>query len=420
MESFWRRYFRFPLIWKILIGFVLGAVVGLIVGPPVAVLQPFGTLFLRLLQMLVVPLVFFSLVVGAASIRPAQLGKVGVKILVYYMLTSAVAVALGVLLALAVRPGLGLSMPAQGAEPRTPPPLSQVLLNIVPTNPFAALTQGDVLAIIFFALIVGISLGVLQHYGDSRKSELSQWLLRLFQGGTEVMFLIVRGVLEYAPFGVFALIAVTLGRTGISALVPLAKLTGVVYGGVALQIVIYIALLSLFGIGLRRFFGAAQDPMVTAFVTRSSNGTLPVTMRAAERLGISPSLYGFSLPLGATINMDGTALYIGASVVFVANVAGIDLTPAQLVGVIITGVLASIGTAGVPGAGLIMLSLAITQAGLPMGPVGLVAGIDAILDMVRTMCNVTGDLVGTAIVARTEPGLLEAPETAAGHQPVAG
>lgn len=416
MDSFWQRYFRFPLIWKILIGFVLGAVAGLVVGPPVAVLQPFGTLFLRLLQMLVVPLILFTLVVGAASIRPAQLGKVGVKILVYYLLTSAMAVTLGVLLALAVQPGLGLSMPEQGAEPRTPPPLSQVLLNIVPTNPFAALTQGDVLAIIFFALIVGISLGVLQHSGDRRKAELSQWLLRLFQGLTEVMFLIVRGVLEYAPFGVFALIAVTLGRTGLSALVPLAKLTGVVYGGVALQIAFYMVLLSLFGVSLRRFFGAAQDPMATAFVTRSSNGTLPVTMRAAERLGISESLYGFSLPLGATINMDGTALYIGASVIFVANVAGIDLTVAQLVGVIITGVLASIGTAGVPGAGLIMLSLAITQAGLPMAPVGLVAGIDAILDMVRTMCNVTGDLVGTQIVAKTEPGLLEAPEAAAARQ----
>ncbi|HEY8498908.1 MAG TPA: dicarboxylate/amino acid:cation symporter, partial [Limnochordales bacterium] len=251
----------------------------------------------------------------------------------------------------------------------------------------------------------------------AEKGRLSEAILGVVRGLNEVTFLLVRGVLEYAPVGVFALIAVTLGRTGLAALVPLAKLTGVVYGGIALQIGLYVLLLALFGVSQRRFWSVAQDPMLMAFVTRSSNGTLPVTMQAAERLGIKESLYGFSLPLGATINMDGTALYIGASVVFVANVAGVDLTLAQLLGVILTGVLASIGTAGVPGAGLIMLSLAITQAGLPMAPVGLVAGIDAILDMIRTMCNVTGDLVGTQIVARTEPGMVEVPEAVPVKQP---
>ncbi|BAS27770.1 dicarboxylate/amino acid:cation symporter [Limnochorda pilosa] len=398
-------YFRFPLIWKIAIGFVLGAIVGLLVGPSIAVIRPLGTLFLRLLQMLVVPLIFFTLVVGAASVSPSRLGRVGGKVIVYYLVTSAVAITLGVLIALAVQPGAGLLMPAEAPEARTPPALSQVLLEIVPTNPFQALSRGDVLAVIFFALIVGLSISAMEHAGDRRVKEQAGLLFRLSQGATEVMFRIVRGVLEYAPFGVFALIAVTLGTVGVRALVPLGKLTGVVYGGVALQIVFYVVLLKLFRQGIRRFFSAAQDPMLTAFVTRSSSGTLPVTMRAAERLGISESIYGFSLPLGATVNMDGTALYIGASVIFVANVAGVSLTPAQLVGVIVTGTLASIGTAGVPGAGLIMLSLAITQAGLPMGPVALVAGIDAILDMVRTMCNVTGDLVGTQLVAATEPGL---------------
>ena len=411
-ESFWQRYWRFPIIWKVLVGFVAGAVTGLAVGPSIEVVQPLGTLFLRLLQMLVMPLVFFTLIVGAASIRPSQLGRAGAKIMVYYLLTSALAVTLGVLLALAVNPGQGLSMPADGAEARMPPPLSQVLLGIVPTNPFAALAQGDVLAVIFFALVVGVALGVLRHSGQQQGASLSEGLLAIFRGINEVMYVMVRGVLEYAPIGVFALIAVTLGRTGVAALVPLAKLTGVVYGGTAAQIGLYALLLALFGVKQRRFWGVAYEPMAMAFVTRSSNGTLPVTMRAAERLGIRESLYGFSLPLGATINMDGTALYLGASVVFVANVAGIDLTPTQLLGVIVTGVLASIGTAGVPGAGLIMLSLAITQAGLPMAPVGLVAGIDALLDMVRTMCNVTGDLVGTQIVARVEPGFLEEPTRA--------
>lgn len=395
-------YFRFPLIWKIAIGFVLGAIVGLIVGPPIAVIQPFGALFLRLLQMLVVPLIFFTLVVGAASVSPARLGRVGGKIIIYYLITSAVAITLGVLIALAVQPGSGLLMPEEAPEARTPPALSQVLLNIVPTNPFQALAGGDVLAVIFFALIVGLAVAAMSSSGQPQVKEQAGLLLRLAQGASEIMFRIVRGVLEYAPFGVFALIAVTLGNVGVRALLPLGKLTAVVYGGIALQIGFYILLLALFRQGIRRFFSAAQDPMVTAFVTRSSNGTLPITMRAAERLGISESVYGFTLPMGATVNMDGTALYIGASVIFVANVAGADLSVGQLVGVIVAGTLASIGTAGVPGAGLIMLSLAITQAGLPMGPVALVAGIDAILDMVRTMCNVTGDLVGTQLVAASE------------------
>jgi Na+/H+-dicarboxylate symporter len=406
-RSLLRRYFEFPLIWKFALALALGAVAGLAFGPAVSVLQPLGDLFLRLLQMLIVPLVLFTLVAGVSSVTPAQLGKIGGKTFVYYMLTSFIAITLGLALALLVRPGTGLDVPAEGEEPAEAPPIGETLLNIVPENPFAAMVEGNVLAVIFFAVIVGLALGVMQDSSDERLRDLSGLTRRLFDAGAEAMFLIVRGVLEYAPIGVFVLIAVTLGETGAGALLPLAALTGVVYSGVALQIGFYCLLLVLFGASLRRFFFAAKEPMLMAYVTRSSTGTLPVSTHAARQMGVKKSVYGFSLPFGATVNMDGTALYVGAAVVFVANVSGVDLTPGQLAGVVLVGVLASIGTAGVPGAGLIMLSLAITQAGLPFAAVALVAGIDAVLDMARTLCNVTGDLTGTRIIAGTEEGMLE-------------
>lgn len=413
-RSWWRRYLEFPLIWKFAIALVLGAIAGLVVGPPITVIEPLGDLFLRLLQMLIVPIVLFTLVVGVSSIGPAQFGRVGIKVLIFYVATSIVAITIGLLLALAVQPGIALDMPESGSEePEQAPPVSETLLNIVPENPVEAMAEGNVLAVIFFAVVVGIALSVMQQSDSERMRELSQLTRRLFEAGTEVIFLIVRGVLEYAPVGIFALIAVTLAETGVSALVPLAKLTGVVYGGIVLQIGFYALVLALFGANLWQFFGMAKEPMATAFVTRSSSGTLPVSEQAAEKMGVNEGVYSFSLPLGATVNMDGTALYVGASVVFVANVAGVDLSLGQLLSVVLVGVLASIGTAGVPGAGLIMLSLAITQAGLPFAPVALVAGIDAILDMARTMCNVTGDLTGTRVIAQTEEGMLEEPEATA-------
>ncbi|MFD0773234.1 dicarboxylate/amino acid:cation symporter, partial [Streptomonospora algeriensis] len=409
-RSLWRRYLDFPLIYKLAIALVAGAAVGLVVGEPAAALQPLGEVFLRLLQMLVMPLVVVTLVAGVSSVDPARLGGIGLKVLVFYLVTSAVAITVGLLAALAVSPGTGLQAPG-GAEqsPEEAPPVTETLLGIVPENPFAALAEGNVLAVMFAAIAAGVALAFMRSSADERIAGLGELLRRGVDAGVELVFVIVRGVLQYAPVGVFALIAVVMAETGVEALVPLAKLTGVVYGGVAVQIGVYVGLLVLFRIGLRRFFAAAREPMVTAFATRSSSGTLPVSTRAARRMGVDEGVYGFTLPLGATVNMDGTAIYVGAATVFVANVAGVELTVGQLLMVVLVGVLASIGTAGVPGAGLIMLSLAVTQAGLPFGPVALVAGIDAVLDMVRTMCNVTGDLTGTRIIARTERGMVHEP-----------
>ncbi|MBA8827455.1 Na+/H+-dicarboxylate symporter [Saccharopolyspora lacisalsi] len=402
-RTWWRRYLDIPLIYKLGVALVLGAVVGLLVGEPASALQPFGDLFLRLLKMLVVPLVVVTLIAGVSSVAPSQLGRIGGKVFGYYLLTSLVAIALGLGLAWLVHPGAGLTMPGGSTQqPEKAPPMAETLLGIVPENPLAAMVEGNVLAVIFFAVIVGIAISVLCGRDDERLSGLGNLLRRANEALVEVVFLLVRGVLEYAPVGVFALIAAVLAETGMEALAPLAKLTGVVYGGVALMIVFYAGLLAVARVGVRKFFGAAKDPMLTAFVTRSSSGTLPVSSRAAERMGVRDSVYSFTLPLGATVNMDGTAIYVGAATVFVADIAGVQLSPGQLLGIVAVGVLASIGTAGVPGAGLIMLSMTISQAGLPFAPVALVAGIDSLLDMVRTMCNVTGDLTGTRLVAKTE------------------
>ncbi|MUL40620.1 dicarboxylate/amino acid:cation symporter [Streptomonospora sp. PA3] len=414
-RSLWRRYLDFPLIYKLAIALVAGAATGLIVGEPAAALQPLGDVFLRLLQMLVMPLVVVTLIAGVSSISPARLGGIGLKALVFYLVTSALAITVGLVLALAVSPGAGLQAPGEAEQrPEEAPPLAETLLGVVPENPFAALAEGNVLAVMFAAIAAGIALAFMRDSAEERIRGLGEFVRRGVDAGMELVFLIVRGVLQYAPVGVFALIAAVMAETGVGALVPLAKLTAVVYGGVAVQIGVYAALLALFGIGLRRFFGAARDPMVTAFATRSSSGTLPVSTRAARRMGVDEGVYGFTLPLGATVNMDGTAIYVGAATVFVANVAGVELTLSQLLMVVLVGVLASIGTAGVPGAGLIMLSLAVSQAGLPFAPVALVAGIDAILDMVRTMCNVTGDLTGTRIIARTERGMVHDPDSGGG------
>ena len=413
-----RRYLDVPLIYKLGVALVLGVAVGLLVGEPAAALQPLGDLFLRLLKMLVVPLVLFTIIGGVSSVSPSQLGRIGGKVFVYYVLTSLVAISLGLAVASLVHPGAGLTMPGGGGEqPEQAPSLVDTLLGIVPTNPLAAMAEGDVLAVIFVALIVGIALSVLRGSDDERLNEFGRLLARANEALVQVVFLIVRGVLEYAPVGVFALIAAVLAKTGASALLPLLKLTGVVYGGVALMIVVYAGLLAVGRVSVRKFFGAAREPMLTAFVTRSSSGTLPVSSRAAERLGVRDSVYSFTLPLGATINMDGTAIYVGAATMFVADIAGVHLSVGQILGVVAVGVLASIGTAGVPSAGLIMLSMTISQAGLPFAPVALVAGVDSLLDMARTMCNVTGDLVGTRIVARTERGMTTAPGEETSSQP---
>ncbi len=415
--SWFKKYLEFPVIYKIAIGFVLGIIIGAVTGAVIGPhamdpIKPLGDLFIRLLKMIVAPIILFTLVVGAASISPARLGRVGVKIIVYYLITSAIAVLIGIAMANIFKPGVGLHLAgaAKKVTVKAAPPMVQVLLNIIPTNPFAALTEGKVLQIIFFAIVVGIAIAYLRGSKVERVAKAASTVYSVFDGLAEVMYKIVRGILQYAPIGVFALIGYVVARFGIKVLGPLAIAVVALYVGLFTHIVlVYGGILAAFRISLIKFLKGAKEPMLTAFVTRSSSGTLPVTMSAAENnFRISRSIYSFTLPLGATINMDGTAMYQAISTIFIANALGIPLTPQQQLLIVITAVLASIGTAGVPGAGLIMLAMVLEAVGLPLtnpavaAAYGMIAGIDVILDMGRTMVNVTGDLVGTIVVAKTE------------------
>ncbi len=407
-------YFKSNLLKRILIGLILGAIVGLVAGESILWVAPFGTLFVRLLQMIVMPVIFATLVMGAASISPAELGKVGIKIVLFYLVTSGLAVAIGLSMANIFTPGSGLGLTGTaGAAGRAlqQPELRDTLLNIVPTNPFAALSSGAVLPTIFFAIIFGIGISYLKISDDVRIKNAGETLFVIFDGAAEVMYIVVRWVLQYAPIGVFALLAVVFAQQGAAAAGPLGVVIVAVYLGLILHVVVvYGGILKINGLSFLKFLKGAREAMLTAFVTRSSGGTLPVTMRNAEHnLGVNRKVHSFTLPLGATINMDGTAIYLGVCALFIGYAIGMPLGFGQQVTIIVTAVLASIGTAGVPGAGAIMLLMVLQSVGLPIedgsavaAAYAMILGIDAILDMGRTCANVTGDLTGTSIVAKSE------------------
>ncbi|MFO7849029.1 MAG: dicarboxylate/amino acid:cation symporter, partial [Spirochaetia bacterium] len=309
-------YFKTNLLLRILIGLILGIIVGLVAGESILWITPLGDLFVRLLQMIVMPVIFATLVMGAASISPAELGKVGIKIVLFYMLTSALAVAIGLTVANIFQPGAGLELTGTAdaaGKSLEQPALTETLLNIVPTNPFAAIAEGDVLPTIFFAILFGIGISYLKISKDERIKKAGETLFTIFDGAAEVMYIVVRWVLQYAPIGVFALLAVVFAEQGSAAAGPLGIVVLAVYLGLIFHIVVvYGGLLKLNKLSFLKFLRGAREAIVTAFVTRSSGGTLPVTMRNAENnLGISRKVYSFTLPLGATINMDGTAIYQG-------------------------------------------------------------------------------------------------------------
>jgi len=414
-------YFKTNLLVRILIGLALGAVAGIVLGFFPAAVKPFvdntkffGDLFIRLLRMIVIPVIFFSLVAGAASIAPSRLGKVGVKVMVYYLLTSAFAVTIGLVFANILKPGAGFGIVGDAAvkgRAAEAPTIVQIILNIVPTNPIESLAKGDVLPIIFFAVVFGIGLSFVKDSKIAAVAKGADTLFDVCSAAAESMYKVVTGIMQYAPIGVFVLIATVFAQQGPRALGPLLMVTVVVYLGFVVHLVgVYGGLLSVFKLGFFRFLKGANEAMITAFVTRSSSGTLPVTMRVSEEnLGVPRAISSFTLPLGATINMDGTAIYLGVCAMFIGFATGQPLSFAQQLTVVITATLASVGTAGVPGAGAIMLLMVLESVGLKVeagtsvaAAYAMILGIDALLDMGRTWVNVTGDIAGTAIVAKSE------------------
>lgn len=393
------------LLTQILIAFVIAIILGLIFGESIEILQPLGDLFLRLIKLIIAPLVLSTLVIGVASIGdPKSLGRVGTKTISYYLITTAIAIIIGLGFAFIINPGKGLSIdiPSTEVEVNESEGVIQTFLNIVPENPFAALTEGNILQIIFFAIFLGLAITVI-----GKKAEP---VFHFFDSFAEVMFWITGVVMRFAPIGVLGLVAPIIGQYGPSVLLPLLKIILAV--GIACLIhavVVYsLAVKTFANMNPLTFFKGIAPAAVVAFSTASSAGTLPVTIKnTQENLGVSNKISSFVLPLGATINMDGTAIYQGVAVIFIAQFYGLDLTFMQLITVVITTILASIGTAGVPGAGMIMLAMVLGAVGLPLEGIALIAGIDRILDMFRTTINIVGDAAGAVTVAGTEKGEID-------------
>ena len=358
-----------------------------------------GAIFLASLKLLVVPLVFVSLVCGTAALDDvSKLGRVGGRTLGLYLFTTAAAISLALLAAAFVQPGAGFDLPTDLVyEGRVAPPLTETLINIFPTNPVRAMADGNMLQIIVFSILFGLAMTL--------SGEPGQKLLGVFQDLNSVIMRLVMMLMNLAPYGVFCLIAKVFALQGFGAIVHLAEYFFVVLGVLLLHVlVVYPALLrGLAGLDPLTFFRKMRDPIALAFSTASSNATLPVTLENVQlRLGAGNSVASFTIPLGATINMDGTAIMQGVATVFIAQAYGIDIGMTGYLMVVLTATLASIGTAGVPGVGLIMLAMVLRQVNLPVEGIGLIIGVDRLLDMVRTAVNVTGDSAVTCIVAKTE------------------
>ncbi len=357
-----------------------------------------GQGFIRLMQMLVVPLVFCSLICGAAAIGDTKtLGKVGVKTICFYLFTTAVAVTVAITVARCINPGIGLdisSIEKGEATIAEKTSFTDTLLNIIPKNPIQSLAEGEMLQIIVFALIIGIILAKLGDKADTVSSFFTQF--------NDIMMEMTSMVMGLAPIGVFSLIAKTFVGIGFDAFIPMLKYMGSVMGGLVLQcLIVYMILLKLFtGLNPLRFLKKFLPVMGFAFSTATSNATIPLSIDTLDKkMGVSKRISSFTIPLGATINMDGTAIMQGVAVVFAAQAYGIPLGIGDYVTVIATATLASVGTAGVPGVGLITLSMVFASVGLPVEAIALIMGIDRILDMARTAVNITGDAVCTTIVA---------------------
>ncbi len=364
--------------------------------------NPLGDIFLRSIKMLVIPLVFCALVSGVSAIGDVKkLGRISGKIVSYYLLTTALAVTIALIFANLIQPGRGLNLTLPtGYHAAQPPFIMDVFVNMIPQNPIEALVKGEMLQIIVFAVLLGIGIILL---GAPARS-----LLNVITQANDVMMKIVGILMKLAPYGIFALAAKVFMLQGVEVLLPLLKYV------LTILLVLLFQLLLVYGAALKfigkvhplKFFKKFRAVMVVAFGTASSNATIPFTLKTCQKnLGIPEGLCSLTIPLGATFNMDGTAIMQGVAAVFIAQVFGIHLTVGHQLLIILTALLASIATAGVPGAGLLMLSMVLQQVGLPVEGIALILSVDRLLDMARTVVNVTGDAVGTVIVANSEKEL---------------
>lgn len=392
---------RMGLAMQMAIGMVLGVIVGLIaplINFEAQWFRPFGQLFINLVRMVVVPLVLSTLIAGAASVSDiSRLGRVAVKTLLFFLVGTAIAVVFGLALADIFHPGLGVEINlAQSATKEiNPPSLVEVLMNIVPVNPIDALAKGNMLQIIFFAVLFGFALSIC--------GQKALPVANFFNAFAEVMIRLTGIVMLYAPIGVFALIAYTVAAQGLGILVPLLKLILLMYvASILLILLFYFPCLKYSGISPRKFLKDFSEPLMTAFSTCSSAAALSSTLVSVEEMGASRPVASFAIPLGNTINMDGTAIYMGIVTIFAAEIFNVPMPISTQLSVVLMAILASVGTIGVPGAGMIMITMIFTQVGIPLEAVAIVAGVDRILDMARTSVNVMGDATAAIFVSKLE------------------
>ncbi|MRG84951.1 dicarboxylate/amino acid:cation symporter [Salinibacillus xinjiangensis] len=388
------------LVTQMLIAFILAILVGLVFGQNAEYVQPLGDLFLRLIKFIMIPLILSTLIVGVASTGDMKvLGKLGGKTVVYFLCTTMFAITIGMAVAYIFQPGNGVTLEATGetVEPNETGGVLETLLNIIPTNPINSLVEGNILQIIFFAIFIGI--------GITKLGSKAAPVKNFFDSFAEIMYSITNAVIKVAPIGIFGLIAPVVGINGPSVLLPLIKVLLAMAVAALLHIaIVYSIAVSKFGkMSPVTFFKGISPAALVAFSTCSSSGTLPVTMKnVEENLNVPKKVSSFVLPLGATINMDGTAIYHGIAALFIAQVYGLDLSFLQYLTIVLTAVLSSIGAAGVPGAGMIILSMVLASVNLPLEGIALIAGIDRILDMFRTSTNVIGDSSAAVILSKSE------------------
>lgn len=394
---------------KIIVALILGLIVGFafnLLAPELFgtldsyVLYPLGKLFLNLIKMLVVPLVFITITLGVAGLGdPKKLGRIGLKTIGYFLATTTIAIVISVSIAYIMQPGLSGSFDTENVEyeANEAPPVVDTLLNIIPTNPIESMSTGNMLQIIAFAVFIGFALAVL--------GEKTSGIHKLIEQCNDILMYLVNVIMKLAPYGAFALIASAIGKQGWEAF----EVMGMYFIAVMIALIIhtvvtYGASVSVLGkMNPLAFFKGFAPAMSVAFSTSSSSATLPVSMETAQKnLKVPVTISSFVQPLGATINMDGTAIMQGVAAVFIAQVYGIDLTFGAILTIILTAVLASIGTAGVPGVGLIMLAMVLNSVGLPVEGIALIIGVDRLLDMTRTAVNITGDAACAVIVAESE------------------
>ncbi len=397
---------------KIIVALVLGAIAGVVFEKNIVFVKPAGDLFLKLITMVVLPLVFSSLFVGTASLGDIKkLGRIGAKTLFYYLVTTVIAITIGLLLVNTIKPGKYIKEETKkelyknysqkksiSFEKIKKKSLSETILDIVPKNPAKSFTQANMLQVIFLAIIFGIGATYLP-------DEKSAPMIDFFSSLSDTTIKVVEIIMKYAPYGVFALIAAIIGKYGYKILLTLLTYSLTVVLGLFIHtfiiLPIFVKLLS--SISIKEFLKKMTDVMLVAFSTSSSNATLPVTMETVEKKFKVPSfISSFVLPLGATINMNGTALYQGVATVFIAQVYGIKLGLSAQLTIVLTATLAAVGTAGVPGVGIIMLAMILSAVNVPLEGIALILGVDRILDMLRTVSNVLGDASCAIVIAKSE------------------